>query len=41
MLFATIPFNTNWIISFFIVLILVLTGMFYYNSKESKFSDYV
>lgn len=41
MLFATIPFNPNWIISFFIILILVLTGMFYYNSKESKFSDYV
>jgi lipopolysaccharide transport system permease protein len=41
MLFETIPFNTNWIISFFIVLILVLTGMYTYNSKESKFSDYV
>lgn len=41
MLFDTMPFNTNWIISFFIVLILVLTGMFHYNNKESKFSDYV
>lgn len=41
MLFDTVPFDTNWIVSFLIVLILVLTGMFYYNIKESKFSDYV
>ncbi len=41
MFFDTIPFNINWIISFFIVLFLALTGMFYYNNREYKFSDYV
>lgn len=40
MLFDTIPFDTNWIISFIIVLILVVTGMYNYNIRESKFSDY-
>ncbi len=40
MLFESVPFNTNWFISFFIVLTLVLTGMFYFNIQESKFSDY-
>lgn len=38
--FDVVPFNSNWIISFFIVLILVAAGMYKYNIKESKFSDY-
>lgn len=41
MLFETTPFKTYWLISFIVVLFFVITGMFYYNSKESKFSDYV
>lgn len=40
MLFGTTPFNFNWLISFVIVILLCLMGMFLYNTKENKFSDF-
>lgn len=40
MLFGTTSFNFNWIISFGIVFLFCLMGMFFYNNKENKFSDF-
>ncbi len=34
-------FDFIWIINFFIVLVLCIIGMYFYNQKESEFSDYV
>ncbi len=41
MLFDTTDFSPIWIVNFFVVAFLCVLGMFYYNKKESAFSDFV
>lgn len=41
MLFNNEPFQLVWVLNFFIVSLFCLFGMYFYNKKESKFSDFV
>jgi lipopolysaccharide transport system permease protein len=41
MLFDSVPFSPFWLINFGLVSLLCLMGMYYYNKKESSFSDFV
>jgi lipopolysaccharide transport system permease protein len=41
MLFNYGCFNWNWLLSFLVVLVFTLIGMFVYNKKENEFSDFV
>jgi lipopolysaccharide transport system permease protein len=40
-LFGYGEFNWYWLVNFFIVLMLLLTGIYVYNRKESELADYV
>lgn len=40
-LFGFGEFNWIWLINFFIVLALLLTGMYVYNRRENRLSDYI
>lgn len=40
-LFAPVAFEWPWLLNFAIMLLLCVSGMYYYNRKESKFTDFV
>jgi lipopolysaccharide transport system permease protein len=40
MLFANSDFHLTWLISFLIVAVFCITGMYFYNRKEFEFGDY-
>ncbi len=40
-LFGFGSFNWVWLINFFVVLVLLLKGMYVYNRKENRLSDYI
>ena len=41
MLFDNESFQSIWLLNFVLVTLVCLLGMYYYNRKESKFSDFV
>lgn len=41
MLFDGVAFSYVWILNFFLIALLCLGGMFYYNRKENAFTDFV
>lgn len=41
MLFGTSAFQFRWLISFLLMLFICLSGMFVFNAKENKFSDFI
>ena len=40
-LFGIGSFNFVWLLNFFLLFIICMFGMYYYNKKESEFADYV
>jgi ABC-type polysaccharide/polyol phosphate export permease len=34
-------FNFMWIVNFIVVLVLCITGMYFYHREEGEFSDFV
>lgn len=40
-LFAPVDFEWVWLLNFAIMLLLCISGMYYYNRKESRFTDFV